>query len=339
MPSESEIISKIRRRARKTDNVVVGIGDDAAVVRASRGKDLIACCDLMVEGVHFRREWAPPKLIGRKALAVTLSDVAAMGALARFAMISVALPHDCSAEFVDELFEGIFELANSSGVVIIGGDTSSSPDSLFIDTTVIGECERGRAVTRSGAQIGDAIYVTGELGDSALGLKLLEQGMRLGDCEPNAGGETAEKMSREALMKHLEPVPRLEIGRALGERGLASAMIDVSDGLSTDLSHILDESGVGAVIHADAIPVALCVESLAARSPEIDALQLALHGGEEYELLFTCRPDCKVQLDELSRELSLSLSRIGEIVTGNGLQVERNGGLKPIRRAGYEHTI
>jgi thiamine-monophosphate kinase len=339
MPSESEIISKIRRRARKTDNVVIGIGDDAAVVRASSGKDLIACCDLLVEGVHFRREWAPPTLIGRKALAVTLSDVAAMGALARFAMISVALPHDCSSEFVDELFEGIFELANSCGVGIIGGDTSSSPDSLFIDTIVIGECERGRAVTRSGAQIGDAIYVTGELGASALGLTLLEQGVRLGDCEPNASGKTAEKMSREALMKHLAPVPRLETGRALGERGLASAMIDVSDGLSTDLSHILDESGVGAVIHAGAIPVALCVESLAAGSPEIGALQLALHGGEEYELLFTSRPDCQAQLDELSRELSFRVFRIGEIVTGNGLQLERNGGLEPIRPAGYDHAI
>jgi thiamine-monophosphate kinase len=339
MPSESEIISKIRRRARKTDNVVVGIGDDAAVVRANSGKDLIACCDLMVEGVHFRREWAPAKLIGRKALAVTLSDVAAMGALARFAMISVALPHDCSSEFVDELFEGIFELADSCGVVIIGGDTSSSPDSLFIDTSVIGECERGRAVTRSGAQIGDAIYVTGELGASALGLTLFEQGMRLGDREPNASGETEEKLTREALMKHLAPVPRLEIGRALGERGLASAMIDISDGLSTDLSHILDESRVGAVIHAGAIPVALCVQSLAARSPEIDALQLALHGGEEYELLFTSRPDCQAQLDELSCELSFRISRIGEIVMGNSLQFERNGGLEPIRPTGYEHAI
>ena len=338
MPSESEIISKIRHRARKTDSVVTGIGDDAAVVRASSGKDLIACCDLMVEGVHFRREWAPPKLIGGKALAVTLSDVAAMGARARFAMISVAIPRDCSSEFVDELFEGIFELADSCGVEIIGGDTSRSPDSLFIDMTIIGECERGRAVTRSGAQIGDAIYVTGELGASALGLTLFEQGVRLGDCEPNASGEKAEKM-REALMKHLAPVPRLEIGRALAERGLASAMIDVSDGLSTDLSHILDESGVGAVIHSDAIPVALCVESLAARSPAIDALQLALHGGEEYELLFTCRPNCKAQLDELSRELSLSVSRIGEIVTGNGLQLERNGALERIRPAGHEHAI
>jgi thiamine-monophosphate kinase len=163
--------------------------------------------------------------------------------------------------------------------------------------------------------------------------------MRLGDREPNPRGKTADEMSREALMKHLAPVPRLEIGRALGERGIAAAMIDVSDGLSTDLSHILDESGVGAVIHASAIPVALCVESLAACSPAIDALQLALHGGEEYELLFTCRSDCKAQLDELSGDLSLSLSRIGEIVTGNGLQLERNGALEPIRPAGYEHAI
>ncbi|MEK6300200.1 MAG: thiamine-phosphate kinase [Acidobacteriota bacterium] len=339
MPSESEIISIIRRRARKQDGVIVGIGDDAAVVRPSSPRDLIACCDLMVEGVHFRREWAPPKLIGRKALASTLSDVAAMGALARFAMISVALPSDCSSEFVDELFEGVCELADSFNVSIVGGDTSSSPASLFLDTTVIGECEPGRAVTRSGAHAGDAIYVTGELGASALGLALLERGMRLGDCESNGSSEMIERSHREALMKHLAPVPRLGIGRALGERGLATAMIDVSDGLSTDLSHLLDESRVGAVIQADAIPIARCVELLASGSTDLDPLQLALHGGEEYELLFTCLPQHQSQLAKLSRELGISISHIGDIVAEKGLQLERNGNREIVSPAGFEHGI
>jgi thiamine-monophosphate kinase len=339
MPGESQIISSIRRRARKTSSVVVGIGDDAAVVRPTAGMDLIACCDLMVEGVHFRRAWAPAKLIGRKALAVTLSDIAAMGGLARFAMISIALPHGCSDDFVDELLEGIFDMADECQVSIIGGDTSSSSDSLFIDTTVVGECERGRAITRSGAQVGDGIYVTGELGASALGLMLLAQGVRLGDREPPAKADPADNVRREALIKHLAPVPRLAVGRAIAERGLASAMIDISDGLSTDLSHILDESGIGAVIKAGAIPIAGCVESFSAVEPNLDSLELALNGGEEYELLFTSGRECRGQVDELSQELGIRLSDIGEVVVENGLQLDRDGSRRLILPAGYEHAI
>ncbi|MFY9607608.1 MAG: thiamine-phosphate kinase [Blastocatellia bacterium] len=337
MPDESEIISKIRQRARKTNSVIVGIGDDAAVVRTSDGKDLIVCCDLVVEGVHFRRAWAPPKLIGRKALAVTLSDIAAMGAVPRFATISVALPRDCSSEFIDEMFEGIFELADSCGVSIVGGDTSSSPDSLFIDSTLIGECERGRAITRSGARAGDMIWVTGDLGASALGLMLLEQGVRLGESEPSA--EIAERMRWQAVMKHLAPDPRLQLGVALGERGLATAMIDISDGLSTDLSHVLDESGVGAVIRAGSIPIASCVAFLAAGSSTVDPLQLALHGGEEYELLFTALPEAKAEIEELARELGTPITTIGESVIGGGIQLEREGKLGQIAAGGFEHRI
>ncbi|HWO01814.1 MAG TPA: thiamine-phosphate kinase [Blastocatellia bacterium] len=338
MPSESEIISRIRLRARKTDSVVVGVGDDAAVVRTSGSKDLIACCDLMVEGVHFRREWASPKLIGRKALAATLSDVAAMGAVAKFAMVSAALPRGCSSEFIDNLFEGIFELADSCGVSIIGGDTSASSDLVFIDTSAIGECERGRAITRSGAQAGDVIYVTGELGASALGLMLLERGVTL--AEPSASGEGAEpQMHREALRKHLAPAPRLQLGRVLGERALASAMIDISDGLSTDLSHVLDESGVGAIIHASAIPIARCVESLSAGSSEFDALELALHGGEEYELLFTAQPELKAALEELASDLQTRITAIGEAVSGGGMLLETEGNLTRLAARGFQHRI
>lgn len=337
MPGEFEIISKIKQRARKTNSVIVGIGDDAAVLRTTDGKDLVACCDLMVEGVHFRRTWTAPKLIGRKALAVTLSDIAAMGAVPMFATISVAFPRDCSSEFVDELFEGVFGLADSCGVLIVGGDTSSSPDSLFIDTAVIGECERGRAITRSGARAGDMICVTGNLGASALGLMLLERGVRPGEGAPN--GEASERMRWEAVMKHLAPVPRLQLGAALGERGLATAMIDISDGLSTDLSHVLDESGVGAVIRADSIPTASCVESLAPGSATAESLQLALHGGEEYELLFTARPGGKAEIEKLASELGTPITTIGEAVIGSGIQLEREGKLERVVARGFEHRI
>ena len=332
MPGEAEIISRIRRRARATDQVLVGIGDDAAVLRHGTATDLIACCDLMAEGVHFRREWAAPRLIGHKALAVTLSDVAAMGGVARFAMISIALPHALSPGFIEELLEGIFELADSSGVSIIGGDTSSSVDSLFIDTSVIGECVAGRAITRKGAKVGDAIYVTGAFGASALGLLLLEQGFRLTDL--------AESDARaEALMKHLAPAPRLKIGRAIGERGLATAMIDISDGLSTDLWHVLDESDCGAIIKADRVPIADCVRRLATGDSGIEPLRLALDGGEEYELLFTSPLENQTGIAEMSEELGVPITAIGRIVADKGLRLERNGSFEAIPPSGYEHMI
>ena len=334
MPDESELISRLRNITRITDEVLVGIGDDAAVIRAAGGRDLIACCDLMVEGVHFRSEWAPLRLLGRKALAVNLSDVAAMGGIPKFAMISIAVPPAFGSDFIDELFKGLFELANASGVSIIGGDTSSSRDSLFIDVSVIGECESGRAVTRRGAKIGDRIYVSGSLGASALGLSLLEDGFRLDDSK-----DASDATALGAVLKHLAPEPRLKLGRALGEAGLATAMIDISDGLSTDLWHILEESGCGAIIYASAIPINPCVRSLASQTEGIDALRLALHGGEEYELLFTVRPEDQLRIAELSTVSGVEITPVGEIVERGGLQLELEGALEPVQPAGYEHRI
>ena len=333
MPGESEIIARLRKRAGVNDEVLLGIGDDAAVIKTTSGKDLIACCDLMVEGVHFRTEWAPPRLLGRKALAVNLSDVAAMGGVPKYAMMSIALPHTCSSEFVDELFEGMLQLADASGVAIIGGDTSSSRDSLFIDVSVIGECESGKAITRGGANIGDRIYVSGSLGASALGLSLLEGGFRLD------ASQDASDARRQAVLKHLAPEPQLKLGRAIGEAGLATAMIDISDGLSTDLWHILDESGVGATIHASAIPIAECVGSIASAAASIDPLRLALNGGEEYELLLTAPPAKANVLAGLPDALGVRLTAIGDIVAQRGLQLVRNGTLESLQPSGYEHLV
>lgn len=331
MPSESEIIARLRKQAGVNDRVLLGVGDDAAVLKAPCGQDLIACCDLMVEGVHFRAEWTPALLLGRKALAVNLSDIAAMGGVPKFAMISIALPDWCSAEFVDEIFKGIFELANATGVTIIGGDTSSSRDSLFIDISVIGECERGKAVLRRGANAGDRIYVSGSLGASALGLSLLEGGFRVDDSQ------SANDPRREAVQKFLSPEPQLALGRAIGEGGLATAMIDISDGLSTDLWHILDESGVGAVIHAADLPVAGCLPTTSA--PGIDPLSLAIRGGEEYELLFTARPANHEQILALAESLGVRVTAIGEIVPEKFLNLDRAGAMEPLERSGYEHII
>jgi len=332
MPRESEIISRLRSMARVGDEVLVGIGDDAAVIKGRSGKDLIVCCDLMVEGVHFRTEWTPPGILGRKALAVSLSDIAAMGGVPKFALVSIALPRECSSEFIDDLFGGLFELAGASGVSIIGGDTSSSRDSLFIDVSVIGECESGTAVTRRGASIGDTVYVSGSLGASALGLSLLEDGFRIDESK-------SSDARSKAVLKHVSPEPQLKLGRALGEARLASAMIDISDGLSTDLWHILDESNCGAVINAAAIPIAECVRSIASAVPGIDPLRLAVNSGEEYELLFTCPRENHPQVVKLGDSLGVAITAIGKIVAEKSLQLGLNGTLETLRPLGYQHVI
>lgn len=357
MPKESEIIANIRRKAATVDGLLVGIGDDAAVIKHTGASDLLACCDLSVEGVHFRMDWAKPKWIGRKALAVTLSDIAAMGGAARYAMVSLALPHTSQNHLADEIMQGIFEMADESAVAIIGGDTSSSRDSLFIDTSVLGECAKGQAVKRSGANPDEAIFVTGGLGASALGLLLLEQGYRLKDSdghkindqktEKNLAGEYAkdeaseilEVMRQQAIKKHLLPEPRLLFGKMLGDSGLATAMIDISDGLSTDLSHILEESDCGAIIYAEVIPVAECLQKLASLTPEIEALKIALHSGEEYELLFTARSENQQVISALALAANLQVTQIGCTVEGRELQIEDAGKIEVLLPAGYEHKI
>jgi thiamine-monophosphate kinase len=341
MPTESEIISLIRRRVRTSGDVLTGIGDDAAVIKGSADKDLLACCDLMVEGVHFQIDWTPPRLLGRKALAINLSDIAAMGGVSKFAMISVALPDRCSEEFIVEFFEGVFEMAEEQGVSIIGGDTSSSREWMFVDISLIGECGAGCAVTRAGAKPGDVIYVSGSLGGSALGLKLLGDGVRLSEL-----GE-ADDDRRTALLKHLSPQPQTTLGRAIGEARLATAMIDISDGLSTDLWHILEESNCGAIIHADAIPISASVRGLMSAAESTPrkpvacdtSLGLALSGGEEYELLFTANPASSIQIDELKNSLGLAITAIGQIDEGEGLRLEQEGRLSPLAPSGYEHLI
>jgi thiamine-monophosphate kinase len=232
------------------------------------------------------------------------------------------------------LFGGLFELGDKHEVSIIGGDTSLSRDSVFIDVSVIGECESGRAVTRRGAKVGDRIYVSGSLGASALGLSLLEGGLRLDDSR-----DGNDSMSRQAINKHLVPEPQLKLGRALGEAGLATAMIDISDGLTTDLSHILDESDRGAIIHGVAIPIAECVSALAIRDKGIDPLSFALDGGEEYELLFTVKPENQERAVALSNAVGARITEIGEIVVERGMYLEQTGVLEVINPSGFEHLI
>jgi thiamine-monophosphate kinase len=248
-------------------------------------------------------------------------------------MMSIAFPPGCSSEFIDELLDGLFELADANRVSIVGGDTSSSRDSLFIDLSVIGDCQSGKAVTRRGATAGDRIYVSGSLGASALGLSLLEAGFRLHETQDDRDLKT------QAVLKHLRPEPQLRLGQAVSEQSLATSMIDISDGLSTDLSHILEESGVGAIIYSSALPIAGCVRSLAPHDSRVDPTTFALHGGEEYELLFTASHQNHQRVLALAETTDAPITLIGEIVAQKEVGLERNGRIEPLKPLGYQHHI
>ena len=297
---ERELIAAIRTRAdqilgrRKRGILTLGIGDDCALMRPRRGEDLVVTTDLSLENVHFRRDWHPPESVGHRCLARGLSDLAAMGARPEAAFLSLALPEDLTGSWMGGFLDGLMALAERHQVPLAGGDTAKSPPGMHrrggglvvADIVLLGSVPKGRALLRSGARPGDGIYVTGALGGSAAELLALER-------QP-ADFRTKDK----ARHPHLYPEPRLAAGRKLLRDRLATAAIDVSDGLSTDLSHLCEESGVAAEIDAEALPVD-------ARA----TLEQALHGGEDYELLFTAPPKAVVP----SQLGGVSVHRIGRM--------------------------
>ena len=260
MTKEFEFINHIREKF-SLDK----IGDDCAVLPKNETHDMLITSDLIVEDIDFRRSWMIPHLLGHKALAVSLSDIAAMGGKPLYSMLSIGIPEDIwQTDFVDEFYEGYFNLAKNYKLELIGGDVSKTPDKIVIDSTVIGEVKKHKAVMRKGAKVGDLIFVTGELGGASIGLKFLEENI--------AGFD-------ELKMCQLKPNPRISEGLFLSE--FATSMIDISDGLSSDLMHICQSSKVGAKIYADKIPY-----------PEFEFrnLEFALNEGEDFELLFTANP-------------------------------------------------
>jgi len=276
---------------RKRD-VAVGIGDDCAVFRIPAAHEALVTTDFSLEGVHFRREWYDPETVGHRCLTRGLSDIAAMGGDPIAAFLSLALPRNLPQSWVDRFLKGLLKLADAFDVSLAGGDTAESPGGVLADIVVVGCVPRGKAVRRFGARPGDRIYVTGELGGSAATLKLLLSGKK-----PRAAD----------FSHHFRPIPRVEVGRVLREKGLATAMIDLSDGLSTDLAHICQESGVSARIQGAAIPCA----SIGRPAHEV-ALQFALHGGEDYELLFTAPRSRRIP----ARIAGVSITQIGHITRG-----------------------
>jgi thiamine-monophosphate kinase len=313
MTGERSMIHQIRRMAASSSNsaVKMGIGDDCAILRLKPGFELLVTTDLCLEDVHFRRAWHPPAAVGHRCLTRGLSDIAAMGGEPLACFLSLGLPADLPAAWINGFLRGLLALARSYKVQLAGGDVSSAPQ-ITVDIVVTGQVPSGTAVLRSGAHSGDYIYVTGSLGRSAATLKQLFAG-------------TAVKLTKSS--PHFYPTPRLEVGGWLRKHRLATSMIDLSDGISVDLRHICDESGVAALVFTNKIPVG-----------KNAGLELALHGGEDYELLFTASKRTKIP----SQITGAAITQIGEIRNrrdySSAIQIlGDNGKVRPLPQRGWEH--
>ena len=326
---EKALLRHIRSRIGRGPGVVVGIGDDAAAVET--GALTLVTTDCLVEGVHFRREWGAAALLGRKALSVNLSDIAAMGGLPRYATVSLCLRPDVTLAFVDELYDGLLERAAETGVQLVGGNLSSTRDAIVVDVAVLGDGDR--VLRRSGARPGAVALVTGTLGAAGMGLKLLGEGQRLGGDERGAADDRAQRCIRAQL----DPAPRLDFAQGVSRAGLAHAAIDLSDGLSGDLLAVCEESGVAAWVDAATVPIDAAAKALEeARGG--DPLALALHGGEDYELLLAAPPDAVAPLRELANASGIPLTVIGAFTAGKPAASLRIAGeATPLLPRSHEH--
>ena len=330
MPSsEKALISKIKRAAEshagqghsyqksrwpKSGAVVTGIGDDCAVLRLPSGHDLLTTTDFSLEDVHFRRAWHPAESVGHRCLARGLSDIAAMGGEPVATFLSLAVPAKLPQAWVDGFTRGLLKLAREFGVRLAGGDTAQSPVGILADIVVLGSVPKGKAVLRSGARPGDRIYVTGSLGESAAALDLLF---------------SKRKLPAKQFPKHFFPQPRVSQGRFLRAKNFASSMIDISDGFSTDLNHICEESGVGAEIWEEAVP-----RGIIGKDREPVNLKFALHGGDDYELLFTATSRGRVP----SQISGVPVTCIGEITRGTkAFIVSKSGKRSLLKAGGWQH--
>ena len=334
---EFGLIHAIRKLSfRRSDDVVIGIGDDAAALRSSPASLLLATTDMLIEGVHFDLSYTDFYSLGWKSAAVNLSDIAAMGGVPRFCLTSLAIPSRISVEQISEFYRGFNALVRTHKTILAGGDTCSSRSGLVISVTVLGEAKKRTVLPRSGARRGDKIFVTGTLGDSAAGMEVLQVRNAGGNTLRNKSSKTRNPKSppiAKLVEKHLKPVPRVEWGRKIALAACASAMIDISDGLSSDLAHLCEESGVGAYLFSDDIPLS---ESLLKSSGQLSKppLHYALSGGEDYELLFTVPPARMKTLESLH----IPVTEIGIITTGNKIYlVDKAGGKTSLRPTGYNH--
>ncbi len=326
---EHALIARLRARASAKPRpwITVGIGDDAAVVEPERGASVVLTTDSLVEGVHFRRDWTPARAVGHKALAVSLSDLAAMGATPRASLLSLALPATLPAQDFDELIEGFIALADASGAPLVGGNLTRTAGPLVADSTVVGSVHPRKILRRSGGRPGDELYVTGTLGAAAAGLAMLVAG---------TARATVSAEETECIERYERPQPRLRCGRAMARARAVSAGIDLSDGLADAARQLADASGVGVVVSADAIPVDPGVRTWSARHG-LDAVDLAVKGGEDYELLLAVRPRSRRAFQAASRHCSrLEMTLIGRLTAEPGAWLERDGARQPLG-PGFRH--
>ncbi len=314
MLTEFEFIRKVKKKY-----ALDRVGDDCAVLPQDTKTDLVITADLLVEDIDFRLGWTTPKLLGHKALAVSLSDIAAMGATPKWAMLSVGVPTKIwRGKFLDKFYEGWFELAKLHDVELVGGDVSRTPEKIVVDSIVGGIVAKGKAIRRSGARRGDSIFVTGALGGASAGLALLESGERF---------SKVRGAKKHLIARQLSPTPRVEIGKLLSKRSLATSMIDISDGLSADLYHLCEASNVGAQIKLDRIPM----DKNLTGNPGAN-LRAALAGGEDFELLFTSKEKL------FPKALHHQVTRIGEITSNVGVvEIVDANKRRILPRSGYRH--
>lgn len=311
--SERELVARIQSHLPPSPSwLSVGIGDDAAVAETERNRLEVFTMDAVVDGVHVDRRFTPPDAIGHRAMAVNLSDLAAMGATPRLALLSLALPADLTAHDFDGILSGIAAQAAAAGIAVVGGNLTRTPGPLTIDITAVGTVKRRGVLTRGGARPGDHVYVTGTIGAATAGLQMLQ------------AQATADNQSTVCIERYLRPTARLRVGALLGRNKAASACIDLSDGLSDGVTRIAEASGVGMLLDGETVPV----EPDAARwfeARSLRPLEAAMSGGDDYELLFTVRPRQRGRLKAVARHGGIALTRIGVCTSEGALGVRAHG--------------
>jgi thiamine-monophosphate kinase len=324
---EFGLIERLTKMFAHPADVLVGAGDDAAVVKLSSGQIVVASCDMLVEGVHFDLSICSPSQVGWRAMTASLSDLAAMGCKPRFATVSIGVPPNTAVQLLEQVYVGLTNAASEHSVAIVGGDTVESPERMVVDVFLVGEPVEGKYLTRSGAFDGDVVIVTGYPGQSAAGLDILLSGR-----SPKSAEE------KELVRAHLEPQARVEQGLWLALTENVTAAIDLSDGLAQDLGHICEMSGVGAVIDVEKLPVSDHLLRHCERAGK-NARRMCLSGGEDYELVFTVRKGyAQDLLIEWHDKFDISATEIGSITSHRaGVQLENAGEIALSDITGYNH--
>ena len=327
---EFGLIDRIQKILPKADpaDLIIGIGDDTAVIRIDEQRAMVITCDIQVENQHFRLNRISPCQLGRRAMAVNLSDIAAMGGQPTFALVSLGFPKSFPLSDFDDLFQGMGDQLTEFSAHIIGGNLCNTEKDLIIDITLMGEVTADRILTRRGARPGDQIFVTGNLGESGAGFYVLEQ-----------YGKNYPAEFETMVQKHVQPIPRILAGQQIAQSGFATAMIDISDGVASDLNHICVMSKVGAIINQEKIPLPEGIHKVTAISGK-SVLELLLHSGEDYELLFTMKPETPDAITEsITQETGIAITEIGKILTKeSGYQlIDLHDRRIPIQPKGWDH--